>query len=140
MRRVISLASALSSNSPRRRPKSRSGMEAEPPLTVGQVALMSVAHSQGRKAQRKTVLGELMVICPLDLSCYYANRVQDPNTAPFPTAAELRARIPATGLKVAELLAFFPGQVVGDERKQRFTKLMRENTRYDKPRKLLLPL
>ncbi|MCJ1466312.1 hypothetical protein MMC07_004931 [Pseudocyphellaria aurata] len=64
----------------------------------------------------------------------------DPATAPFPTAAELRACIPPAGIKVGELLGHFPGQVVGEERKSRFTRLMRENTRYDKPTKTLYPL
>lgn len=43
-------------------------MEAQPPLTAGQAVLTSVAHSQDLKVQRKTVLGDLMVIHLLDLS------------------------------------------------------------------------
>jgi hypothetical protein len=58
----------------------------------------------------------------------------------FPTAEELRAYIPPEGIKVGDLLAHFRGQVVGDARKRRFTELMRENSTYDKPSKLLKPL
>lgn len=59
---------------------------------------------------------------------------------PFPTAADLRAHIPVTGIKMGDLLQHFRGQVVGDERKNRFTRLMRENSRYVKETKMLVPL
>ena len=60
--------------------------------------------------------------------------------APFPTGADIRAVVPATGLRMSELLAHFKGQINGDERKGRFIKLMKENTRFEKVRKVLLPL
>lgn len=41
---------------------------------------------------------------------------------------------------MSELLAHFKGQINGDERKARFIKLMKENTRFEKVRKVLLPL
>ena len=63
---------------------------------------------------------------------------EDP--VPFPTGADIRAVVPATGLRMSELLAHFKGQINGDERKARFIKLMKENTRFEKVRKVLLPL
>ncbi len=58
----------------------------------------------------------------------------------FPTAAELKAHIPGGGISVGDLLKIYKSQVVGDEKRARFTKLMKENARYDKVTKLLKPL
>lgn len=63
-----------------------------------------------------------------------------PSSPPFPTAEDVRAHIPVTGIKMGELLAHFRGQIVGEERKGRFTKLMRENSRFIKETKMLVPL
>ena len=52
----------------------------------------------------------------------------------------MKAHIPATGISVGDLLKIYKTQVVGDERRARFTKLMKENARYDKVTKLLKPL
>ena len=41
---------------------------------------------------------------------------------------------------MGELLAHFRGQIVGEERKGRFTRLMRENSRFVKETKMLVPL
>ena len=62
------------------------------------------------------------------------------SSPPFPTAADVRAHIPTTGIKMGELLTHFRGQIVGEERKSRFTQLMRENSRYSREEKKLFPL
>ena len=62
------------------------------------------------------------------------------NAGPLPSLAEVKARIPPQGITVPELLAFFPRQVVGQERKVMFTQLMRKVSTYDKKTKLLSPL
>ena len=62
------------------------------------------------------------------------------NAGPLPSLAEVKARIPPRGITVPELLAFFPRQVVGQERKVMFTQLMRKVSTYDKKTKLLSPL
>ena len=66
--------------------------------------------------------------------------VTRPPSPPFPTAADVRAHIPVTGIKMGELLAHFRGQIVGEERKARFTRLMRENSKFVKETKMLVPL
>jgi len=59
---------------------------------------------------------------------------------PFPTASQLRARIPpAGGIHMVDLLKCFEGQLVGAERKGRFLRLVRGNTRYDLETKALYP-
>lgn len=59
---------------------------------------------------------------------------------PLPSAEDIRSRIPPQGMRVGDLINFYRGQIVGEERKAQFTKLMRENSRYDKESKLLKPL
>ncbi|KAL9098935.1 MAG: hypothetical protein Q9163_005490 [Psora crenata] len=59
---------------------------------------------------------------------------------PLPTADEIRARVPPTGISIQGLLGFFRGRVAGPERNKVFTKLMKENARFDKERRILLPL
>jgi len=59
---------------------------------------------------------------------------------PFPTPAELKAKVPKSGITIPALLALFRGQVVGDVKKKMFSQLMRENSKYDKERKLLFPI
>jgi len=59
---------------------------------------------------------------------------------PLPTAEDIRLRIPPQGIRVGELMKFYKGQIVGDERKAQFTKLMKENSRFDKATKLMKPL
>ena len=59
---------------------------------------------------------------------------------PLPTADEIRARVPPTGISIQGLLLFFRGRVTGPERNKVFTKLMKENARFDKERRILLPL
>ncbi len=59
---------------------------------------------------------------------------------PLPSAEDIRARIPPQGIRVGELMKFYKGQIVGDERKSQFTKLMKENSRFDRDSKLLKPL
>ncbi|MCJ1281229.1 hypothetical protein MMC26_000547 [Xylographa opegraphella] len=63
-----------------------------------------------------------------------------PATVPFPTAAELRALIPASGTTVAELLTSFKGAVVGLEKRDRFTQLLRTVSKYERATKLLKPI
>ena len=58
----------------------------------------------------------------------------------FPTAAELKTRIPPEGITVGDLLKSFKGAVVGEERKAKFTELMRGVSRYEKTTKLLKPI
>ncbi len=41
---------------------------------------------------------------------------------------------------MGDLLAHFRGQIVGVDRKNRFTRLMRENSRFVKETKMLVPL
>ena len=62
------------------------------------------------------------------------------DSIPFPTGADIRAVVPIAGLRVSELLAHFKGQINSDARKAKFIKLMKENTRFERIRKLLLPL
>ncbi|KAL8832037.1 MAG: hypothetical protein Q9191_000530 [Dirinaria sp. TL-2023a] len=59
---------------------------------------------------------------------------------PLPTAEELRSKIPPQGISVTKLVAIYKTQVVDDERKKAFTKLMKDNSRYDKESKLLKPV
>ena len=61
-------------------------------------------------------------------------------TLPLPSAEELRSKIPPQGISVGKLLAIYKAQVVGDERKKAFTKLMKDNSKYDKESKLLKPI
>ncbi|KAL9127702.1 MAG: hypothetical protein Q9217_003475 [Psora testacea] len=59
---------------------------------------------------------------------------------PLPTADEIRACVPPTGISIQGLLGYFRGRVAGPERNKVFTKLMKENARFDKERRILLPL
>ena len=59
---------------------------------------------------------------------------------PLPTAEDIRSKIPPQGIRVGDLISFYKGSVVGEERKGQFTKLMRQASRYDKDTKLLKPL
>ena len=59
---------------------------------------------------------------------------------PLPTAEDIRSKIPPQGIRVGDLIKLYKGQVVGEHRKAKFTKLMRENSKYDKETKLLKPL
>ncbi|MCJ1431119.1 hypothetical protein MMC27_000470 [Xylographa pallens] len=63
-----------------------------------------------------------------------------PTVIPFPTAAELRAHIPASGTTVAELLTSFKGAVVGKEKRDRFTQMLRTVSKYERDTKLLKPI
>ncbi|MCJ1405366.1 hypothetical protein MMC11_008593 [Xylographa trunciseda] len=68
------------------------------------------------------------------------NGATSPPVPPFPSAAELRMHIPASGTTVAELLTFFKGAVVGKEKRDRFTQLLRTVSKYEKDTKLLKPI
>ena len=58
---------------------------------------------------------------------------------PFPTAAELKARIPPEGTTISELLKVFRKAIAGKERGARFTDMLRTVSRYDKGSKILFP-
>ncbi|KAL2058033.1 hypothetical protein ABVK25_001651 [Lepraria finkii] len=64
------------------------------------------------------------------------------DAVPLPTAAEIRAVVPATGITVSQLLAHFKGRNISEDatRKTRFMKLMKENTQFERVRRVLLPL
>lgn len=72
------------------------------------------------------------------MSLFIANDAAPPG--PLPSAEDIRARVPPEGIRVGELMKFYKGHIVGDERKSQFTKLMKENSRFDKDTKLLKPL
>jgi hypothetical protein len=63
-----------------------------------------------------------------------------PAPAPFPTAAELRTHIPASGTTVAILLKSFKGTIDSPEKKARFTEMLRTVSKYEKESKLLKPM
>jgi len=70
---------------------------------------------------------------------------QPPTAAPtnppvFPTAAELRLLIPASGITVAVLLESFKGAIDSPEKKVRFRDMLRTVSKYEKETKLLKPL
>ena len=64
------------------------------------------------------------------------------DAVPLPTAAEIRAVVPATGITVSQLLAHFKGRNINEDfdRKQKFMKLMKENTQFERVRRVLLPM
>ncbi|MCJ1392110.1 hypothetical protein MMC18_004977 [Xylographa bjoerkii] len=68
------------------------------------------------------------------------SRAASPEASALPTAAELRAHIPTSGTTVAELLTFFKTAVVGKERRDRFTQMLRTVSKYEKETKLLKPI
>lgn len=54
---------------------------------------------------------------------------------PFPNA--IRNQIPEEGIWTKDLLACFKGQVVGEERKTGFLKILREVTWFDREKRIL---
>lgn len=61
---------------------------------------------------------------------------------PLPTAAEIRNVVPPEGITVSQLLAHFKGRNISEDaaRKTKFMKLMKENTQFERVRRVLLPL
>ncbi len=59
------------------------------------------------------------------------------DTKTIPTAAEIRSLVPASGMKMNELLTHFKGQVESSEQKPQFMALLKANTRYDNSTKTL---
>ena len=84
--------------------------------------------------------------------CHHARRVhwQDPIadfrapeaavTPNIPSARAIRARIPKNGIKIHSLLAIFGVRAPTQGYLQAMLKLLKENTRFDRVRKVLLPL
>ncbi|KAG8530137.1 uncharacterized protein KY384_005620 [Bacidia gigantensis] len=57
----------------------------------------------------------------------------------LPSPAEIRSKIPKEGIPMKDLLAEYKG-MMAPGLKERFISLMKENAKFDKERKLLLPL
>ncbi|KAL8822362.1 MAG: hypothetical protein Q9191_006900 [Dirinaria sp. TL-2023a] len=61
----------------------------------------------------------------------------------LPSAAALRSKIPPEGISVRDIIMMYKYVFVGDDgnaRRTAFTSLLKANTRYDKERRLLMPL
>ena len=58
---------------------------------------------------------------------------------PFPTAAELQARIPAEGITISDLLKSYKSAVADPAKKARFIEMMRGISKYDGKTRLLFP-
>lgn len=60
------------------------------------------------------------------------------DTFVYPTGAELQAHVPPEGIRLSELMKFFPG-AARPERKGKFADVMKAHLRYDRATKLLTP-
>ena len=58
---------------------------------------------------------------------------------PLPTAAEVRALIPASGMKTGTLLNAFKGRLPSDKQKKAFMDLVQRVTKFDTKTMMLLP-
>lgn len=59
-------------------------------------------------------------------------------TLPFPTPAELRAMVPAGGIKTHQLLGCFKGRITSTERQGEFLNMVKAHTKFDPGSKLLV--
>jgi len=65
-----------------------------------------------------------------------------PSAAPadalgFPTAIELRAQVPASGITTVALFKRFKGRITGDDRQKQFMAMVKTQTKFDLPSKLV---
>ncbi|KAL9639060.1 MAG: hypothetical protein Q9164_001157 [Protoblastenia rupestris] len=154
-----------SSSQPQLHPLSRPGSPPNPPSSAPQTSIPSALPnkrsrggsasdseglagsggdmSDGARKKMKITL-KMGTNAPSPPPTTAAQRPQGQETKepepPLPTADEIRAVVPATGITIQGLLGFFRGRVAGPERNKVFTKLMKENAKFNKERKILLPL
>ena len=76
----------------------------------------------------------------IDTDLFNFTAPASPTSAALPTVEQIKAKIPATGISMADLLIQFPGVINTPERKTEFQALLKRTTRFDKARKVLLPL
>ena len=60
--------------------------------------------------------------------------------SPLPTASEIRAKIPPGGISIQDLLKLLPGNTRSKDWNVAFQGVLKSCTRFDKARRVLLPM